>query len=31
MAPGSYVAGFLVRDIAGRFSYAYEDIRVAGQ
>jgi hypothetical protein len=29
-APRSYVAGFLVRDIAGRFSYQYRDMRVAG-
>jgi hypothetical protein len=27
---GDYVAGFLVRDTSGRFSYQYRDIRVAG-
>jgi hypothetical protein len=27
---GAYVAGFLVRDIAGNFSYQYRDIRVTG-
>ncbi len=29
-AAGDYVAGFLVRDISGRFSYQYRDIRVTG-
>jgi hypothetical protein len=29
-AAGDYVAGFLVRDTSGRFSYQYRDIRVAG-
>jgi hypothetical protein len=28
VAPGSYVAGFLVRDIAGHFNYQYRDLRV---
>ena len=27
--PGDYVAGFLVRDISGRYSYQYRDIRIA--
>jgi hypothetical protein len=30
VAPGNYVAGFLVRDIAGHFSYQYRDLRVGG-
>ena len=28
VASGDYVTGFLVRDIAGRFSYQYEDITI---
>lgn len=27
--PGDYVAGFLVRDISGRYSYQYRDIRIS--
>lgn len=29
LSAGAYVAGFLVRDIAGRFSYQYADINVS--